>query len=445
MERFGNCTNENILELVNKSKNINTSKATNNWMGVYLQWAGAKGKETCIEKLSPEILDVILQQFYAEIRKKNGQDYEPNSLAAMQAGLDRHLKEKGYKYSLLTHREFSTSRSVLEGKAKLLREEGRGKRPNKSCSVSKEEVEKLWESRQFGCHSPQALINTLWWLFTLHFGLRGRQEHHTMKVEDFTFRTDDRGTEYVTFAEGITKTRQSGLHEKHRLTIPKMFATNTDRCPVQIFKFYLSKRPFELRNNGPFYLSVIINPSSEIWYKKISMGINTINNLMKKMIKNSSLCDTDKKITNHSARKTLIKTLKQNKTPKSEIITITGHSTEAGLDAYDSGDEEQQKAISFAIDNHTPKPPKRSKLSSNHIVSPDNPCIQHPCFNFFPNQNPIQLSSSSFPSAQLSSFNFHNCSVNFVGSTSGLQQQNNQSSSKRKRVRVIESSDSSQE
>ena len=39
MERFGNYKNENILEHVNKSKNTNTKKATNNWMGVYFQWA----------------------------------------------------------------------------------------------------------------------------------------------------------------------------------------------------------------------------------------------------------------------------------------------------------------------------------------------------------------------------------------------------------------------
>ena len=39
-------------------------------------------------------------------------------------------------------------------------------------------------------------------------------------------------------------------------------------CPVRNFKFYLSKRPLELRNNGPLYLSVIINSSSKTLYKK---------------------------------------------------------------------------------------------------------------------------------------------------------------------------------
>ena len=60
---------------------------------------------------------------------------------------------------------------------------------------------------------------------TQHFGLRGRQEHHDMRIGDFTFKKDDKGTTYLTYSEGITKTRQSGLHDKHRLTIPKMLET----------------------------------------------------------------------------------------------------------------------------------------------------------------------------------------------------------------------------
>ena len=71
---------------------------------------------------------------------------------------------------------------------------------------------------------------------------------------------------------------------------------------------------------------------------------------MKNVISKSPL-ETSKHITNHSAHKTLVKRLKQNNVAKSEIISVTGHSTEAGLDPYDSGDEKQQQAISNAIDN----------------------------------------------------------------------------------------------
>ena len=77
-----------------------------------------------------------------------------------------------------------------------------------------------------------------------------------MKVEDFTFKKHD-GFTYVTFSEGITKTRQSGFREKYRIQIQKMFETRNDRCPAKIFRIYLAKRPAELLILGPFYLAVI--------------------------------------------------------------------------------------------------------------------------------------------------------------------------------------------
>ena len=143
----------------------------------------------------------------------------------------------------------------------------------------------------------------IWWLFTLHFELRGQQEHHSMTVNDFQFKIDDFGNEFVAFAYGITKNRQSGLHEKHRLIQPKMFSTDTSRCPVNIFKLYLSKRPSQLRSSGPLYLSIIHKPvSNSLWYKNVPVGQHTINSIMKRMIENSPLRNSDKKLTNHSAR-----------------------------------------------------------------------------------------------------------------------------------------------
>ena len=72
---------------------------------------------------------------------------------------------------------------------------------------------------------------------------------------------------------------------------------------------------------------------------KTPTGINNINSMMKDLISNSPLQKSEKHLANHSARKTLVKKLKQKQVPKSEIISITGHDREAGLDAYDSSDE----------------------------------------------------------------------------------------------------------
>ena len=60
-----------------------------------------------------------------------------------------------------------------------------------------------------------------------------------------------------------------------------MFAVGGERCPVTLFKMYLSKRPDDLKNSGRFYLTPKQNvlPNDEIWYTKNPMGKNTISTL----------------------------------------------------------------------------------------------------------------------------------------------------------------------
>ena len=54
------------------------------------------------------------------------------------------------------------------------------------------------------------------------------------------------------------------------------------------------------------------------------------------MVQNSPLQNIDKRIANHSTQKIVAKKLKQNQVPQFEIISITGHTREAGLDSCDN-------------------------------------------------------------------------------------------------------------
>lgn len=173
-----------------------------------------KKKSGEIEKCEPVDLNNLLKCFYAEVKNQQGEDYEPDSLKVMITSLDRHLKERGYTFSIIRDREFTTSKQVLEGKAKLLRESGRGKRPNKARQLSQEEEEILWEKEKLGSKTPETLVQTMWWLLTQYFGLRGRQEHHQMKMDDFSIVQADNGVSYIQYKEGPTKTRQGGLNCK---------------------------------------------------------------------------------------------------------------------------------------------------------------------------------------------------------------------------------------
>ena len=143
-QRFGFASEKTIEELKQFSKNPNTVKSTSFWLNVWETWCKQKNIVNKIEENEPEKLNKLLETFYAEVKNKNGDDYEPDSLRVMIAAVDRHLNDKGYKFSIIRDREFNSSKQVLEGKARQLRQSGMGKRPNKARSLTEEEEVVLW-------------------------------------------------------------------------------------------------------------------------------------------------------------------------------------------------------------------------------------------------------------------------------------------------------------
>ena len=115
-------------------------------------------------------------------------------------------------------------------------------------------------------------------------------------MEDFSVCSDDDGVdhEYVTSKENPIKTRQGGLNTKRRPVMPKMFATGGARCPVGLFKEFLSRRPPELRETGPFYLAAIEKPKTAVWYKKQRLGVHSIDQMMKSIVNNTAVASTGK-------------------------------------------------------------------------------------------------------------------------------------------------------
>ena len=225
--------------------------------------------------------------------------------------------------------------------------DGKGKVPNRARSLSRVEENIIWETGQLGCNSSRSLTQTIWWNNCLHFGIRGREEHHSLKIEQFRLETDENGRRYISYTEELSKTRNKGLNFNPRLISPKMCENKTERCPLAIFLLFKSKYPVELRNMGPFYLTVVDAPPTDVWYKNQAMGVNTINTMLSRMGKKSpsaELC-ANKKITNHSARKITVRKLKSFGFPICEIKDITGHSSERGLDAYDFGNEDKMFAM----------------------------------------------------------------------------------------------------
>ena len=121
-ERFPDFQVEEIQEL-----NQNKKKSTTTLLNVWTSWAKSKNFETNLLSYEGKQLDETLKKFFAKIHKKDGSEYEPDSLRVKLASLDRHLREKDAAFSIAKDIEFSNSRKVLEGKARLLHQEGFGK------------------------------------------------------------------------------------------------------------------------------------------------------------------------------------------------------------------------------------------------------------------------------------------------------------------------------
>ena len=83
-----------IEELKHGSENKNTKRSTVNWTGVFKQWAVTRGKKEEIDSYEVSQLYEALAQFFAEPRKENDKEYEPDSLKFTQASLDRYLRSK---------------------------------------------------------------------------------------------------------------------------------------------------------------------------------------------------------------------------------------------------------------------------------------------------------------------------------------------------------------
>ena len=129
---FGFANESTIEELKIFSKNLNTVKSTSFLLNVWETWCKQQNIVNKIEENEPGKLNKLLETFYAEVKNKNGDDYEPDSLRVMIAAPDRHLNEKGYKFFIIRDREFHSSKQVLEGKARRFRQSGMDKRLNKA-------------------------------------------------------------------------------------------------------------------------------------------------------------------------------------------------------------------------------------------------------------------------------------------------------------------------
>ena len=155
---------------------------------------------------------------------------------------------------------------------KMVLEKGRGKLTHYHSNMS-------WSSGVLDGDNPYSLYYLVFFLVTQHMGMRGRQEHHQIRVEDLRIVRDvDGDVTYIEWIEGPTKTRQDGLKKRPQSDTKKIFNHGGPRCPVAAILKLLSKRPESLISSGPLYLTPLRKErqwcEATVWYACSSVGAN---------------------------------------------------------------------------------------------------------------------------------------------------------------------------
>ena len=76
--------------------------------------------------------------------------------------------------------QFEQTRKAPKSKQRDLKRKGMGNKPNASAALSEEHIQVLLEKDLLGSSTVEALLNTVWFNNTIHFGLLGCEEHREM-------------------------------------------------------------------------------------------------------------------------------------------------------------------------------------------------------------------------------------------------------------------------
>ena len=161
-----------LLTYIKAQQNKNTVRKTQSDASRFIEWLKEypRSETRPVQTLEPEILDNYIGQYLLSVKRKDGTDYEPDTLTSIHRSIDRYLKELGYGHSLVTDTAFETSKKVLESRRKALKKDGHGNRELKADPLTPEDEDILWKNGQMGSHEPGALQRALWFLTTKLMG-----------------------------------------------------------------------------------------------------------------------------------------------------------------------------------------------------------------------------------------------------------------------------------
>ncbi|KAF4102022.1 zinc finger MYM-type protein 4 isoform X1 [Onychostoma macrolepis] len=220
-----------------------------------------------------------LCRFIKEVRRPNGEPYEPDSIYYLCLGIQQCLLENERLENIFTDSLYS---QFITDITTLLKDWGNSLPPG-GYIHSRVEEEYLWECKQLGALSPIVLLNTLLFFGAKLLNLKTIEEHQRLAFSNVSHcsKTTKSGmTAYLRFRlpnkeEEKDKKAPAGKRRREEETVEEEFlempenVENPLRCPVRLYEFYLSKCSNSVKQRPDlFYLQpeASCHPSSPVWY-----------------------------------------------------------------------------------------------------------------------------------------------------------------------------------
>jgi len=181
-----------------------------------------------IESYSVSESNYWIPKFILEVRKRNSSRYPQNTLVSIIAGLQTHLHSLlSIPYQFFKDKLFLPIQQSLNCAMKLSVKENIGIHAHQARVVKDYEENVLWEKGELGSSTPTKLIQTLFYLNGLHFGIRGGAEHHNLCIDQFQIEIFN-GIECLVYKEKSSKTYKGGMEQRKLSPKVKRYFENTD-------------------------------------------------------------------------------------------------------------------------------------------------------------------------------------------------------------------------
>ena len=118
-----------------------------------------------------------MTHFILEVRKKNSEEYPPNTLYHLVCGIMRFLRQNGKQMDFFKDDIFANFRSSLDGEMKRLQSKGIGSTRRQAEPLTVDEEEMLWKRKILSDHNPQSLFYTVFFMIGFYFALRSGDKH----------------------------------------------------------------------------------------------------------------------------------------------------------------------------------------------------------------------------------------------------------------------------